>query len=88
MVIPKSVISIGYYAFCDCSSLTEVYYKGTAEEWMNISIDPSGNSYLTNATRYYYSKEEPALNADGTAYDGNYWHYVNDEVVVWTKTEE
>lgn len=88
VVIPKSVISIGYYAFCDCSSLTEVYYKGTAEEWTNISIDPSGNSYLTNATRYYYSKEEPALNADGTAYDGNYWHYVNDEVVVWTKTEE
>lgn len=32
--IPDSVTSIGSEAFLDCSSLTNVYYKGTAEEWM------------------------------------------------------
>lgn len=34
--------------------------------------------------KYYYSESEPALNAEGTAYDGHYWHYdENYEIVVW-----
>ncbi|MBQ7913841.1 MAG: leucine-rich repeat domain-containing protein, partial [Clostridia bacterium] len=88
--IPDGVTSIGRYTFYNCSSLTSVYYTGTAEEWSAISID-SYNTPLTNATRYYYSETAPALNADGTAYDGNYWHYdESGEIVVWvyTKPEE
>ncbi len=90
VVIGDSVTSIGSYAFSDCSSLTSVYYTGTAEEWAAISIGYN-NAYLTDATRYYYSETAPALNADGTAYDGNYWHYgESGEIVVWVyvKPEE
>ena len=85
ITIPESVTSIGDCAFYGCSGLKMVYYKGTAEQWSNISIGSS--NYLTHVTRYYYSETEPALNSDGTAYDGNYWHYDTDEKtpVIWKK---
>ena len=86
VTIPDSVTSIGDYAFDGCSGLKTVYYKGNATQWGNISIG-SYNYNLTNATQYYYSKTEPALNSDGTAYDGNYWHYDTDgkTPVIWKK---
>ena len=86
ITIPDSITSIGSYAFRDCSWLKTVFYKGTAEQWKKISID-SDNGDLTNAARYYYSESEPALNSDGTAYNGNYWHYDTDGVtpVIWKK---
>ena len=86
VTIPDSVTSIGYEAFSYCSGLKTVFYKGTAEQWRKISIEDS-NNYLTSATRYYYSETEPALNAEGTAYDGNYWHYDTDGItpVIWKK---
>ena len=86
VTIGNSVDYIGWSAFADCSSLKTVYYKGTAEQWKKISID-SYNGYLTSADRYYYSETEPTLSSDGTAYDGNYWHYDTDGVtpVIWKK---
>ncbi len=86
ITIPNGVTSIGEWAFCYCSGLKTVYYKGNATQWGNISIG-SYNYNLTNATQYYYSKTEPALNSDGTAYDGNYWHYDTDgkTPVIWKK---
>ena len=86
VTIGNSVDSIGWSAFDDCSSLKIVLYKGTIEQWKKISID-SYNGYLTSAARYYYSESEPALNSEGTAYDGNYWHYDTDGVtpVIWKK---
>ena len=83
--ISDSVTSIGKYAFYYCNSLSTVYYGGTAEEWADISIDSTGNDKLTSATVYYYSETEPALNEDETAYDGNYWHFVEGEIVIWVK---
>jgi hypothetical protein len=74
-VIPSSVTYIDWDTFSGCSSLTSVYYGGTSTEWQNISID-NGNYYLNSATIYYYSKEEPTE-------EGNWWHYVDGEVVVW-----
>jgi hypothetical protein len=38
--------------FSYCPNITDVYYKGTAEEWANISIG-TNNEYLTNATIHY-----------------------------------
>ena len=80
---------LGDSAFYNCSSLTGVYYKGSATDWLEITIE-SGNDSLTKATRYYYTESEPALNAEGTAYDGNYWHYDTDGVtpVIWVYTKE
>jgi hypothetical protein len=76
VVIPRSVTTIGDAAFHNCTSLTKVYYKGTEAEWSNISIVGTFNSYLKNATRYYYSETQP------TTY-GNYWHYVDGVPTVW-----
>lgn len=75
ITIPDNVISIGSSAFDGCSSLTKVYYKGTAAKWSNISID-SSNSSLTNAIRYYYSETVPTTS-------GKYWHYVNGIPTIW-----
>ncbi len=87
VTIGNGVTSISSYAFYYCDSLKLVYYKGTAEKWEKIDINSNKNPPLINATRYYYSETEPALNSDGTAYDGNYWHYDTDGVtpVVWVK---
>ena len=82
--ISDSVTSIGKNAFYYCNSLSTVYYGGTAEKWANININ-TGNDKLTSATRYYYFETEPALNEDETAYDGNYWHYVDGKPVIWIK---
>ena len=77
---------IRIYAFYNCGRLKTVLYKGTAEQWKEISIG-SNNGYLTSADRYYYSETEPALSSDGTAYAGNYWHYDTDgkTPVIWKK---
>lgn len=75
MTMGNGVTFIGDSVFASCSSLKEVFYKGTASEWENIVID-SDNSYLTDAKRYYYSESRPVER-------GNYWHYVDGEIVVW-----
>ena len=85
VTIPNSVTTICNAAFYYCNSLSTVYYGGTAEEWADISIDSTGNDKLTSATVYYYSETVPALNEDETAYDGNYWHFVEGEIVIWVK---
>ena len=57
VTIPDSVTFIGDRTFEGCSRLTTVNYKGSQEQWGQISIGNS-NSYLTNATiNYNYSGE-------------------------------
>ncbi len=73
IVIPKSVTSIHSIAFHDCTSLTHVYYQGTSEEWTAMNVN---DTYLANATKYYYSETEPTES-------GNYWHYVEGVPTVW-----
>lgn len=90
VIIPSSVKFIDHDAFLHCSNLTNVYYEGTAEDWEKIKIDFMNQPFM-NATHYYYSETEPTLNADNTAYDGNYWHYdTNGKIVEWIymKVEE
>jgi hypothetical protein len=59
VTIPDSVTSIGSEAFYGCSSLMTVNYKGTQEQWEQISIGSgNGNRNLINATiNYNYSGE-------------------------------
>ena len=53
VTIGSSVTTIGTNAFHDCSNLTTINYKGTEEQWNEISIGSSGNEYLTGATVNY-----------------------------------
>ena len=79
VTIGNGLTTIGWETFYACSNLKTVYYAGTAEEWANIEIDNTDNrnSYLINATKYYYSETEPTE-------AGNFWHYnENGEIVVW-----
>ena len=88
VILPASITSIGDIAFADCIYFNAVYFKGTLDQWNQIVIAESNNS-LSNATTYIYSETEPALNADGTAYDGDYWHYdEKGNPQVWVKTVE
>jgi hypothetical protein len=75
VTIANSVTSIGDGAFDICRGLTSVYYTGTEEEWNAIAIR-SGNTYLTKATRYYYSETQPTES-------GNWWHYVDGVPTAW-----
>lgn len=54
IIIPSTVKSIGDSAFWKCTSLTDVYYSGSQEEWNNVSIGKS-NECLTNATIHFNS---------------------------------
>ena len=80
----SKLTSIELRAFYDCDKLEKVYYCGTQEEWNNISIK-ADNAIIDNVTKIFYSETEPSLNDEGTAYNGNYWHYVEGEIVVWVK---
>ncbi len=84
VTIPDSVTSIGDNAFYDCSSLTSVYYGGDNDGWANITID-FNNTPLSSATIYFYSADEPTLNVEGTAFDGNYWRYVDGAPTAWIR---
>jgi len=80
IVLSEGVTSIGGSAFYYCSELKTVYFTGTEEQWNQVTIG-SSNSYLTDATRYYYSEDPPTD-------EGNYWHYVDGVPTVWNSTEE
>jgi len=75
IVIPKEITYINYSAFARCSSLKNVYLEKAPNETMNY--DEYGNSYYTDATKYYYSEEEP------TDTTNLYWHYVDGEPTPW-----
>ena len=57
----------------------------TEEDYNNIELDGYGAVYDKVTTMYYYSESEPELNSDGTAYDGNYWRYVDGVPTPWVK---
>ena len=46
ITIPESVKRIGYYAFADCSNLSDVYYTGSRDKWDQVDIYDSGNDRL------------------------------------------
>jgi len=67
IVLPASIKEIKANAFDYCTSLSTIYYMGTAEEFAALTLY-KGNNAILNADVYYYSETEPAEN-------GRYWHY-------------
>ena len=93
IVMPSSVKVIGKYAFDGTGSYARMtgtfrglFYCGTQEEWEDIEIGIGNNDVLKNDLRYcyFYSETEPETNAEGTAYSGNYWRYVDGTPTAWT----
>ena len=76
IVIGKNVSAIKDYAFSENNNLIQIYFKGTENEWLQITINAPGNYVLTEATIYYYSEETPST-------EGNFWHYVDGVPTVW-----
>jgi hypothetical protein len=64
-----------------CTSLTNVYYQGTAVDWERISNSADDENYLMDATLYYFSETQPTI-------AGNYWHYVEGVPTVWVYTDK
>ena len=77
ITISNNVLSIGSEAFNGCTELVSIYYEGDMMDWDSIEIE-SYNTELINATRYYYSEENPTE-------EGNFWHYIDGIVTVWVK---
>lgn len=75
IVLLSTNVSISSEAFLHCDKLTNVYFKGSADEFENLNIS-NGNDDFMNATRSYYSETQPTES-------GNYWHYVNNTVTLW-----
>lgn len=88
LYLPSTIKTIETSAFEGCG-VNVVYYEGTSNEWEQIDIQGT-NHTLIDAKKYYYSETEPTLNSDGTAYDGNYWHYDTDGVtpIIWTVKQD
>lgn len=63
--VPESVTKIEHDAFFRCSSLKDVWFCGTKEQWDAIEID-IGNDALENAAVHYNS-----VPSTGTAYASN-----------------
>ena len=59
ITIPKSVTSIGSYALSYCTKLTNIYYKGTEEQWRGITKGEYWNdnmgSNVTGGTVIHYN---------------------------------
>ena len=66
--MPNRIKEIDTYAFDYCSSLKDVVYIGTSNEWANITIR-FGNTYLTKARKTFTTYYE--INGLGDI-DGDY----------------
>lgn len=65
IAIPNSVTSIGAKAFSHCFSLTDIYYRGTMDQWDEITL---GEDWMMG------TKVEDIHCSDGDFY-GDMWKF-------------
>ena len=46
--VPKSLQTVGFMAFFECSGLNDVYYEGTSEEWSSITFTAANITSFAN----------------------------------------
>lgn len=69
IVLPSTLEEIGRRAFNNCTSLTDVYFEGTAEQWENINIS-TGNTPLENAQIHFKEEVVQTYTVTFKDYDG------------------
>lgn len=57
IVIPEGVKEIGNFAFHKCDELTTVYYRGSKEQWDNITIGLYNDALTEDKIKYNYPGE-------------------------------
>ena len=77
--IPVSVTKIDNRAFYGCTTLTDVHYSGTKEQWDKINIDTryNSNAPLLNAT-IHFAKEitnKPVITSSQVTKSNIYIHF-------------
>ncbi|MBQ9552276.1 MAG: leucine-rich repeat protein [Clostridia bacterium] len=76
--VPASLAYVGIYAFYYCGELTDVYYRGTQEQWDALTSDPdrfnNGNDELLNAILFFSAD----LLTSGSCGNNLTWHYDAD----------
>ena len=77
ITIPNSVTSIAASAFANCKKMKDVFYMGNEAEW-NAIVIATDNDYLSNASIYFYSENEPVES-------GNWWYYDTDGTTIIKK---
>lgn len=77
LTIPASVADLGFYSFAGNSSLTDIYYGGSKEQWFSYSYLPSDNIKI-----HFANPEEP----NGVCGENLRWTLTNDNTLVISGT--
>lgn len=78
IVIPTSILSLGYRTFLYCDNLIYYLYSGTKEQFESIEDRNFENIDLEKV--YYYSETEPT---EEQKKNGKYWYSKNGEIHFW-----
>lgn len=69
VVLPSTLQEIGRRAFNGCTSLTDVYFEGTSEQWKNVDIS-TGNTSLEDAKIHFKEDVVQSYTVTFKDYDG------------------
>lgn len=89
IIIPITVQSIANNTISG-SGFIDIFYEGIESEFNQIWIEHIADSYYEwlNSKKYFYTDSESQLNDEGTAYNGNYWRYVDGVPTIWVYSNE
>ncbi len=68
VTIPASVSKIGLKAFSYCSSLVNVYYDGTINDWVNIEFAEDTSNPMYYASNFYILDSNGTISYNGKKY--------------------
>ncbi len=58
LILPASITSISGDPFYGCSEIEIVEFKGTLLEWLSVSIEYGGNTWITSSHKFIINGEE------------------------------